>query len=62
MEKDEYKCYVCEQVFKKGLTDAEAEEQLTEEFGEGFITEDCDLVCDDCYKKMFRGDDGIQTS
>lgn len=54
MDKEEFKCVVCKKVFKKGLTDAEAEKQLEKEFGDNFITEDCDLVCDDCYKKMFK--------
>ena len=52
MNKDEYKCNVCKEIFKKGLTDKEAEEQLNKEFP-GTITEECDLVCDDCYKKIF---------
>ena len=52
MEKDEYRCYKCKGIFKKGLTDAEAEKQLDKEFS-WFGTEDCELVCDDCYKEMF---------
>ena len=28
--------------------------QLKEEFGEGYQLEDCGLVCDDCYNKMFK--------
>lgn len=53
LKKNEYMCAVCKKVYKKGLTEVEAEKQLGEEFGEGFITEDCDLVCDTCYKEMF---------
>lgn len=52
MKKNEYKCSVCGEIFIKGLTDGEAEKQLEKEFGKDVITEDCDLVCDDCYKKM----------
>ena len=52
MNSNQFKCAVCHKIFDKGLTDAEAEKQLEKEFP-GQITEDCDLVCDDCYKKMF---------
>lgn len=55
MEKNQFKCVMCKGIFNKGLTDSEAEKQLTEEFGKDWITEDCDLVCDDCYKKMGFG-------
>lgn len=55
MKEDEYQCTVCHEVFKKELTDEEAKEQLKDEFP-GIEPEECDLVCDDCYKKMF-GDD-----
>ena len=48
----EFKCVVCEGVFEKELTDKEAEEQLKEEFP-GWTTEQCDLICDDCFKKMW---------
>lgn len=37
----------------EGLTDDEAAEQLQDEFP-GFAPDDCDLVCDDCYKKYFE--------
>ena len=29
------------------------ENQLEKEFGENYITEDCDIVCDPCFQKMF---------
>ncbi len=51
MKNKEYKCYMCKKVFKKELTDKQAEKQLEEEFLY-WITEDCELVCDDCFKKM----------
>ena len=47
-----FKCAVCKKTFKKGMTDEEAQEQLKKEF-KGFEVEECDLVCDDCFKKMF---------
>jgi hypothetical protein len=55
MESNEFKCAVCKGIFVKELTDGEAEKQLVEEFGENFITEDCDMVCDDCFKRMKNG-------
>jgi len=54
MKANEFKCAVCETVFKKGLTEKEAVKQLEEEFGKGWKPEDCESVCNDCYKKMFR--------
>ena len=53
MKKNEFKCAICKGVFGKGLTDGEAEKRLKEEFGEHWITEECEVVCDDCYKKEF---------
>lgn len=49
----EFKCEMCKKTFIKGLTDKEAEKQLDKEFP-GLITEECDLVCDNCYKKMSK--------
>ena len=46
-----FKCAVCKEIFNKGLTEEEAEKQLEVEFP-GTITEECDLVCDDCFKLM----------
>ena len=52
MKPNEFKCAVCKEIFEKGLTEKEAKGQLTNEFP-GFATEECRLVCDDCFKKMF---------
>ena len=48
-----YRCAVCDGIFEKGWSDEEAatEFAVTVEFA-GVALEDCDLVCDDCYKKM----------
>lgn len=48
---NEYKCAACGGVFEKGWTDEEAKEELGTTFP-GIGAEDCDLVCDDCFKKM----------
>lgn len=52
IKKNEFKCAVCKGVFVKEGTDEELEEQLKKEFP-GFTKEECDRVCDDCYKEMF---------
>lgn len=51
MKTNEYKCAVCKGIFTKELTDKEAIKQLEIEFP-GFKPEDCDVCCDDCFKKM----------
>ena len=49
----EYECAICKGIFEKQLTDEEAAEQLKDEFP-GFTPDECDIVCDDCYKKYFE--------
>jgi epoxyqueuosine reductase QueG len=39
---------MCGGIFEKGLTDEEA---IAEAESKGLNVSDCDLVCDDCYKK-----------
>ena len=56
MKENEYMCAVCGEVFEKGLTDEGAVQQLKEEFGGGWTPDDCELVCDGCYRKMFGED------
>jgi hypothetical protein len=51
---DKYKCAVCDGIFTKGWTDEEAAAELGQKFP-GVSTDNCDLVCDDCYKKMGFG-------
>ena len=48
---NQYICALCKRTFDKGWSDEEAKTELNENFP-GFETDDCDLVCDDCYKKM----------
>lgn len=48
---NQYKCDACGGVFDKGWTDEKAAAELGEKFP-GFTQEDCDVVCDDCFKKM----------
>ena len=54
MKDNEFRCAICKQVFITEFTDEEAEMQLAEEFP-GYIKEECELVCDDCYREYFEG-------
>jgi hypothetical protein len=47
----EFRCAACGGVFDKGWSDDEAAAELGRAFP-GFTTDDCDLVCDDCYDRM----------
>ncbi len=48
-----YTCAYCKGVFDKGWTDEEALAELADEFA--VSVECCDVVCDDCYKRMGFG-------
>lgn len=48
---NQYRCDMCAGVFDKAWTDEEAKAELGENFGD-ISTDDCGIVCDDCYKKM----------
>lgn len=47
-----YTCSACRNEYEKGWTDAEATEEVKTNFGEGFSKENCDVVCEDCYRKI----------
>ncbi len=47
-----YKCVICLEEFEAGWTDKEAIAEMKENFGESVSKEDCEVVCDDCFKKM----------
>lgn len=49
----EFKCVMCKGVFNKEQTDEDAEDELKRNFP-GFDKEDCEIVCDDCYKKIHK--------
>lgn len=51
---DEYTCAVCGQTFTKGWTEDEALAEKSEFFGDIPI-EECEIVCDPCWKKMGFG-------
>ena len=46
-----YKCAMCKEVFEEGRTKEDALAELAEVFP-GASVEDCDVVCDDCWKKI----------
>lgn len=53
MKSNEYKCSLCQNVYTKGQTDEEANKELIENFGH-WEEDECDLVCDDCYKEIMK--------
>ena len=48
-----FTCAICNGEFEKGWSEEEAEAELSKNFP-GFNKEECDQVCDDCYKKFMR--------
>lgn len=54
---NEFRCAMCREVFYKGRLDGEAAAEHEERFPT-IPLEDCDLVCDDCFRKL-SGDTGI---
>lgn len=47
-----YTCALCGCTFSSNQEEDVAEQELKKNFGEDISIEDCDLVCDDCYKKV----------
>ncbi len=54
---DEFRCAMCREVFYKGRPDGEAAAEHEERFPT-IPLDDCDLVCDDCFRKL-SADTGI---
>ena len=48
-----YTCSICKGVFEKGWSDEEALKETEEIFGDVPI-EECDIVCDDCFKEIME--------
>lgn len=48
---EQFNCVMCKQTFNKAWSDEEAEAEVKEVFGP-IPLEECDVVCDDCYKKL----------
>ena len=53
IKENEYKCAMCKNVYQKGWTEEEAQNELEENFGH-HEPEECDLVCDDCYNEIMK--------
>ena len=47
-----FQCYMCKGVFEKDPP-GRAEKELEENFP-GFSVDECEVVCDDCYKMFLR--------
>ena len=48
---DEYTCYLCKETFEKGVSDEEAMAEK-DALWPDVPVDDCELVCDDCFKMM----------
>jgi len=55
IKENEYKCASCGEIFEKDWSDEEALEERNEVFG-NVPDSECDLVCDDCYRKIMNPD------
>lgn len=55
MDKEEYKCAYCGEIYAKvnddNWSDDKAMQECADKFGPAFQQQDCDIVCDDCYKR-----------
>ncbi len=54
----EHVCAICRIRFASAWTDEEAKEELNKKFGETSL-EDCEVVCDECYKKLMEKKDDV---
>jgi len=53
-EAEVFECARCGGVFPKGRSDEEAEAEMNELFGDEMTTDECDVICDDCFKIITR--------
>jgi hypothetical protein len=49
---NEFRCFVCKEIFEKARTEGDAVAEMEALWGAGTTTDDCELVCDDCFKAM----------
>lgn len=52
LKENEFQCAMCREVFDKGWTEEEAEEEMRDLWGDDITKEDCGIVCDDCFRKL----------
>ena len=56
MDKEkEYKCAMCKGVFETSCSDEEALKEMQDTFTVAYEKEDCEILCDDCYKRLMNG-------
>lgn len=48
-----YRCSICGGIFEKGQSDEAATKERERDF-QGFSAEECEVVCDDCYKDFME--------
>ena len=51
LKSNEYRCAICGGIFEKGQSEEAAQEEMKHNFPD-VDKEDCDMVCDDCYKEI----------
>lgn len=51
---NEYTCAMCGNTYTKAWSDEEAKAELEENFPD-FEADACDIMCDDCYKRVMGG-------
>ncbi len=55
-----YTCSLCKQTHESEWTEAEALEEMKQNFGAAFKKDDCDVICDDCYKKFMEWKEQVE--
>jgi hypothetical protein len=53
LKKNEYRCAVCGGVFTKGWSEEEAVAEMQRDFPD-YDLEQCDVVCDGCYREILE--------
>jgi len=53
MKPNEFECFLCKGIFEKDWSDEEALKELKSVFDKP--VEECELVCDDCYRMIGLG-------
>lgn len=57
LKKGEFRCAICGGVFTKGWSEEEAIAEMKRDFP-NFDLEQCDVVCDDCYRDIMEEPNG----
>lgn len=57
LKANEFRCAICGGVFTKGWSEEEAIAEMKKDFPD-FILEQCDVICDDCYREIMEEPDG----